>query len=63
MTMMLTMNIEPLKLPEGFDTLKAEWDTWPVRKLREDISSGAIDLQPDFQREYVWNSERASPVY
>ena len=53
-------DIEPLKLPEGFDTLKAEWDTWPVRKLREDISSGAIDLQPDFQREYVWNSERAS---
>ena len=53
-------DIEPLKLPEGFDTLKAEWDTWPVRKLREDISNGAIDLQPDFQREYVWNSERAS---
>lgn len=50
----------PLKLPEGFDTLKAQWDKRTVRGLSDDISSGAIDLQPDFQREYVWNAERAS---
>ena len=49
-----------LELPEGYDTLKAEWNRWTVRDIRDAISDGSIDLQPDFQREYVWNGERAS---
>ena len=50
----------PLKLPEGYDSLKAELNKWTVRRISEGISDGTIVLQPDFQREYVWNSERAS---
>ena len=50
----------PLKLPEGYDSLKAEWNKWTVRRISDDISSESIVLQPDFQREYVWNAERAS---
>ena len=53
-------DLAPLKLPKGYDTLKAEWDKWTVRQIRDGISGGTIVLQPDFQREYVWNIERAS---
>ena len=50
----------PLKLPEGYDSLEAEWSKWTVRRISDGISSGTLILQPDFQREYVWNAERAS---
>ncbi len=50
----------PLKLPVGYESLKAEWNKWTVRDISKRISTGAIVLQPDFQREYVWNIERAS---
>ena len=53
-------DLAPLKLPKGYDTLKAEWNKWTVRRISEGISDGTIVLQPDFQREYVWNTERAS---
>ena len=49
-----------LTLPQGYDSLKAEWDNWTVRRISDGISDGTIVLQPDFQREYVWNVERAS---
>ena len=50
----------PLKLPVGYESLKAEWTKWTVEEIRDRISTGEIVLQPDFQREYVWNTERAS---
>ena len=53
-------DIEPLKLPEGFDTLKADWGKWPIRTLWGKYTDGTIDPEPDFQRHYVWNPERAS---
>ena len=50
----------PLKLPPGYESLKAEWNKWTVWDISERIKTGEIVLQPDFQREYVWNIERAS---
>ena len=50
----------PLKLPAGYESLKAEWTKWTVRAISERISTGTIVLQPDFQREYVWDVGRAS---
>ena len=54
-------DIDPLKLPEGFDTLQeAKWARWTVRQISSKFEDGTIDPQPDFQRDYVWNNERAS---
>ena len=52
---------DPIKLTQGFSTLEdADWASWSVRQLSEKIAIGTVALQPDFQRNYVWNSERAS---
>ena len=52
---------DPIKLTGGFSTLEdADWDSWSVRQLSEKIADGTVVLQPDFQRNYVWNSERVS---
>ena len=56
-----TDDTSPIKLTEDFTTLKgAKWDSWSVRELSEKIGGGIVGLQPDFQRNYVWNGERAS---
>ncbi len=51
---------QPLEIPEEFHTLSSEWRRMTVRELWSKYTAGELDPQPDYQREYVWNNERAS---
>jgi len=50
----------PLYVPEEYRCLDATEDTITVRELWDRYCNADLILQPDFQRNYVWDNTRAS---
>jgi hypothetical protein len=50
----------PLSIPKIFRNIDASQERYSVRKLTERFFNNQLILEPDFQREYVWDSIRAS---
>lgn len=50
----------PLNVPEEYRHIDAQEDKWTVRQLWDEYTGGRLIVEPDFQREYVWDPVRAS---
>lgn len=53
-------NIEPLIDPYDPDKIKVASKQFSIKLIKDMIDGGDIDLNPDFQRNFVWNSGQKS---
>jgi len=51
---------EPMYIPPEYRELHASRGYWTVRQLWQAYMDGKLNLQAEFQREYVWDDKRAS---
>lgn len=50
----------PLEIPSDRRRVKTDKQDVPVETIHTRVQSGRLDLQPDFQRYFVWNRTKAS---
>ena len=53
-------NIEPLIDPYDPDKIKVSSKQFSIKLIKDMIDGGDVDLNPDFQRNFVWNSAQKS---
>jgi len=52
--------LEELEVEEKARTIYVDKRDWPIDAICNRIQQGELELQPEFQRQYVWDDKRAS---